>query len=165
MSVYADQQGIDAIFSHYERTIRTLMDQKSAGLNITIFFCQQLDPNQEVNRRALERELGKQIRFFPLPCSGRIDSLHLMRALESGADKVYVVTCPEGACHYREGNLRAKKRLAFTQGLIEEIGLERERLELIVAPAGTSVTVDELARGILARNASIGPSPVRGKQA
>jgi len=48
-----------------------------------------------------------------------------MRALESGADKVYLITCPEGACHYREGNIRAKKRIAYTQSLIEEIGLER----------------------------------------
>jgi coenzyme F420-reducing hydrogenase delta subunit len=140
------------------------MDHKSAGLNIVVFFCQQLDPNQDVNRRGLERELGTRIRFFPLPCSGRIDSLHLMRALESGADKVYVVTCPEGACHYREGNTRAKKRIAYTQGLIEEIGLERERLELITAPAGNPVTIDELTRGLLARKASIGPSPVHGKQ-
>ena len=139
------------------------MDQKSAGLSITIFFCQQIDPKQDVNRRALERELGKQIRFFPLPCSGRIDPLHLMRALESGADKVYVVTCPEGACHYREGNVRAKKRIVYTQGLIEEIGLERERLELIVTSAGHPVTIDELAREFLAREASIGPSPVKGK--
>jgi len=139
------------------------LDQKSAGLSITIFFCQQIDPNQDVNRRALERELGKQIRFFPLPCSGRIDPLHLMRALESGADKVYVVTCPEGACRYREGNIRAKKRIAYTQGLIEEIGLERERLELIVTPAGNPVTVDKMAREFLAREASIGPSPVKGK--
>ena len=141
------------------------MDQKSAGLSITIFFCQQIDPNQDVNRRALERELGKQMRFFPLPCSGRIDPLHLMRALESGADKVYVVTCPEGACRYREGNVRAKKRIAYTQGLIEEIGLERERLELIVTSAGNPVTIDELARELLAREASIGPSPVKGKYA
>lgn len=139
------------------------MDQKSAGLSITIFFCQQIDQNQDVNRRALEKELGEQIRFFPLPCSGRIDPLHLMRALESGADKVYLVTCPEGACHYREGNVRAKKRIAYTQGLIEEIGLERERLELIVTSAGNPVTVDELAHELLAREASIGPSPVKGK--
>jgi coenzyme F420-reducing hydrogenase delta subunit len=88
-----------------------------------------------------------------------------MRALESGADKVYVVTCPEGACRYREGNVRAKKRIAYTQGLIEEIGLERERLELIVTSAGNPVTIDELARELLAREASIGPSPVKGKYA
>jgi len=127
------------------------MDKQSSGSNSTLFFCRQLDPNQDVTRRALERELGKRIRFFPLPCSGRIDALHLLRALEAGADKVYVVTCPEGACHYREGNIRAKKRIAYAQSLIEEIGLERERLELIITPPGKRLTIDELARELLAR--------------
>jgi F420-non-reducing hydrogenase iron-sulfur subunit len=139
------------------------MDQKSAGLNVSIFFCQQLDPNQDANRRALEKELGEKIKFYPLPCSGRIDPLHLMRALESGSDMVYLVTCPEGACRYREGNLRAGKRIAYTQGLIEEIGLERERLEVVITTAGNPVTVDALARELLAREACVGPSPVRGK--
>ncbi len=136
------------------------MDQKSAGLNIAIFFCQQIDAQQDVNRRTFEKELGPRIRFFPLPCSGRIEPLHLLRALESGADKVYLITCPEGACRYREGNFRARKRLAFAQGLIEEIGLERERLELIHLETGTKTTIDELAQGLLAREALVGPSPV-----
>jgi len=127
------------------------MDKNGSDFNVSVFFCRQLDPNQDVTRRALERELGKRIRFFPLPCSGRIDALHLLRALEAGADKVYVVTCPEGACHYREGNIRAKKRIAYAQSLIEEIGLERNRLELIVTTAGKRLTIDELAREILAR--------------
>jgi coenzyme F420-reducing hydrogenase delta subunit len=137
------------------------MDQKSAGLNLAIFFCQQLDPDQDVNRRVLEREFGKRIRFFPLPCSGRIDPLHLMRALESGADKVYLVTCPEGTCHYQEGNIRAQKRITYVQELIQEIGLEPERLELIISPEGNSVTIDVMARRLLDREALVGPSPVR----
>ena len=83
-----------------------------------------------------------------------------MRALESGSDKVYLVTCPEGACRYREGNIRAKKRLAYTQGLIEEIGLEKDRLELIPLPAGTTTTIAQLAREFLARQASVGLLPV-----
>jgi coenzyme F420-reducing hydrogenase delta subunit len=61
--------------------------------------------------------------------------------------------------------MRAKKRIAYTQSLIEEIGLERERLELIVTSAGKPVTIDELARGLLAQEASIGASPVKGNQA
>ncbi len=139
------------------------MDQKTAGLNVSIFFCEQLDPAQDANRRALEKELGDRIRFFPLPCSGRIDSLHLMRAFEAGADMVYLVTCPEGACRYREGNTRARKRVAYTRGLIEEIGLEGQRLEVIALAPGESVTVDKLARELLAREASVGFSPVREK--
>lgn len=140
------------------------MDQKTAGLNITIFFCQQLDVNQDRNRRSLEKELGSRIRFFPLPCSGRIDPLHLLRALESGADMVYLITCPEGACRYREGNLRARKRVQYAQKLIEEIGLEGTRMELMIRTAATPSTIDGVARELLAREATVGISPVRSKR-
>jgi F420-non-reducing hydrogenase iron-sulfur subunit len=138
------------------------MDQKKAA-RVMIFFCQRIDAEQDVHRRLLEKELGSQIKFFPLPCSGRIEPLHLMRALESGADKVYVVTCPEGACCYREGNIRARKRLAYAQRLIEEIGLAKERLELIHVPAGTTTTIDTLARELLAREVFVGPLSVKAQ--
>ena len=125
------------------------MKKTNADKNIAIFFCQQIDKNQDMNRRSIEKEFGSQIRFFPIPCSGRIESLHLMRALESGAERVYVITCPEGACRYREGNIRAHKRLIYTQGLIEEIGLERGILELIHLKAGNTVTIDKLTRELI----------------
>ncbi len=137
------------------------MDQKKAP-TITIFFCQRIDADQDINRRPLEKELGSKIRFFPLPCSGRIEPLHLLRALEAGADKVYVVTCPEGACRYREGNIRAQKRLAYAQRLIEEIGLAKNRLELIHVPAETT-TIDKLVKEIFAREALTGPLPVKAQ--
>jgi F420-non-reducing hydrogenase iron-sulfur subunit len=112
--------------------------------NIAIFFCQQIDKNQDLNRRSIEKEFGSRIRFFPIPCSGRIEPLHLMRALESGADHVYILTCPEGACRYREGNIRAKKRLLFTQKLVEEIGIKREALKLIHLKPGTEASIDKI---------------------
>ena len=140
------------------------MDQISAGLTITIFFCQQLDANQDINRRSLEKELGPRIRFFPLPCSGRIEPLHLLSALESGADMVYLVTCPEGTCRYQEGNIRARKRLMYAQKLIEEIGLERERIELVVTTDKDLLTIDELTRGLILREATVNPSPVSVKK-
>lgn len=136
------------------------MNQKNAGLNVACFFCKRVDTNHDINRRALERELGPRIRFFPLPCSGRIDPLHLLRALESGADKVYLITCPEGACRYREGNIRAKKRLVFAQGLIQEIGLAKERLELVNVAADSPKNIDTLVRELLMRESTVGPSPV-----
>jgi coenzyme F420-reducing hydrogenase delta subunit len=84
-----------------------------------------------------------------------------MRALESGADKVYLVTCPEGTCRYQEGNIRAQKRITYVQELIQEIGLEPERVELITTLQGNSVTIDVIARRLLDREALVGPSPVR----
>ena len=125
------------------------MKKTNTDKNIAIFFCQQIDKNQDMNRRSIEKEFGSQIRFFPIPCSGRIEPLHLMRAMESGAERVYVITCPEGACRYREGNIRARKRLIYTQGLIEEIGIKREALELIHLKPGTEVTIDKLVRELI----------------
>jgi F420-non-reducing hydrogenase iron-sulfur subunit len=140
-----------------------VMSTTNAKLNFAIFFCQQLDPGQDVTRRALEKEMGSRIKFFPLPCSGRIEALHLMRALEAGADKVFLVTCPIGACRYQEGNSRARKRLEIAQGLIEEIGLEQERIELVVASWPVPSSIDEIARELISRETTLTPSPLRAE--
>jgi coenzyme F420-reducing hydrogenase delta subunit len=135
------------------------MNTREHGLSHAFFFCQQLDSAQDINRRSLEKELGGRIRFFPLPCSGRIESLHLLRALENGADKVYIITCPEGSCRHQEGNARARKRAAFAQRLISEFGLEPDRLEFVEAPGLPSPPIDRLARELLAREIRIAPLP------
>ncbi len=140
------------------------MNTKRDGLKYAFFFCQQLDAAQDLNRRSLEKELGSRIRFFPLPCSGRIESLHLMRAIESGVDKVYVITCPKGACRHQEGNTRARKRAAFAQRLISEFGLEADRFEFIEAPALPSPPIDQVARELLAREIRIAPLPWGNKE-
>lgn len=130
-------------------------------VRIAVFFCQQVDPKQDINRRAIERELGSRVKFFPLPCSGRIDPLQLLRAIEAGADMVYLITCGEGMCRYREGNTRAWKRLAYARSLIEEVGLEGKRMEVILSNGHQ--TIDEITRSLLAQDFPVGPSPLRAK--
>ena len=135
------------------------MNLKENELRYAFFFCQQLDAAQDLNRRSLEKEFGSRLRFFPLPCSGRIESLHLMRALEAGADKVFVITCPERACRHQEGNTRARKRVAFAQKLISEVGLEADRFEFLAAPALPSPPIAQVVRELLAREVRIAPLP------
>ncbi|MBA4393433.1 MAG: hypothetical protein C0407_07755 [Desulfobacca sp.] len=119
-------------------------------LNVTIFFCQQLDPDHDANRRVLEKKLGPRVKFFPLPCSGRIEPLHFLRALEAGADLVYLITCPEKACRYQQGNMRARKRIAYAQKLIQEIGLDPDRLVLISTRPPLPKRIDLLTQNFLA---------------
>jgi len=135
------------------------VDKNTARL--AIFFCQRVDSEQDINRRAIEKELGLRIKFFPLPCSGRIDPIQILRAMEGGADMVYLVTCGEGACRYREGNTRAWKRMAYARRLIEEIGLEGERLKVI--QSNGRQTIDEITRSLLAQDIPVGSSPLRPK--
>lgn len=134
------------------------MQINHSAINVSIFFCQQLDPEQDANRRVLEKELGSRVKFFPLPCSGRIEPLHFLRALEAGADLVYLITCPEKVCRYQQGNLRAGKRIAYARKLIEEIGLDPERLVLFTTRPPLPKRIDLLTRELLAESPSKGRS-------
>ena len=137
---------------------------KELELRVDVFFCQRIDPKQDANRRSLERELGDRIRFFPLPCGSRIETVHLMRSLEHGADKVYLLACPPGMCRHQIVTGRAAKRLAYAQDLINEFGLEKDRLELVYADSRPA-SIDTFVRSLLDREATVGRSPLNNRQA
>jgi|GEM_PF-624642 len=140
--------------------------KKEPERTLAIFYCQNVPESGEEVRQSLEERYGKSIRLFPMPCSGRIDVVHLLRALEEFADSVYVITCPEGACRYLEGNKRVKKRIEKARSIIEGIGLEKERLNLITPAAGKEhLGLEALSCKIMEGAMSFTPSPVHGKKA
>lgn len=128
--------------------------------NLAIFYCRNVPESNEMARRALEKEYGPSVKFFPVVCSGRMDTIHLLKALEDFADAAYIITCPVGACRYFEGNLRAKKRIEMAKDIIESIGLERERIGIIVGSAKDPKNLDAHVNEIVKRTADLSPSPV-----
>jgi F420-non-reducing hydrogenase iron-sulfur subunit len=68
------------------------------------------------------------VKPLSLPCSGKIDIPYLIKAFETGADGVAIVTCPKNECRHFEGNLRAHKRAEAVEALLEEIGLPAGRM-------------------------------------
>jgi hypothetical protein len=73
-----------------------------------------------------------------IPCAGRIQPEHVLKALEAGSDVVAIVACEEGNCHYSEGSRRCALRVEHIRSLVEEIGLGESRLVLAHLP-GTAV--------------------------
>ena len=100
------------------------------------------------------------IKIINVPCTGRVDILHLLKAVEDGADGVYVAGCLEGDCHYLSGNLKAKKRVAYVKKMLEAIGLEPERVEMYNMSAAQGARFAEIAREFTERIRKLGPSPV-----
>ena len=86
-------------------------------------------------------EDNREVRSIKLPCSGKVDILYLTKAFETGADGVAIVTCGLGECRYVEGNLRARKRAAAVERLLEEAGLGSGRLAVIAVNEGGLETV------------------------
>ena len=101
------------------------------------------------------------VKIINVPCTGRVDILHLLKALEDGADGVYVAGCLEGDCHYLTGNLKAKRRVAYVKKLLEELSLEPERVEMYNLSAAQGTRFAEIAREFTERIRDLGPSPVR----
>lgn len=127
---------------------------------LALFYCQNVHGDSEQERFKLEKKYGKGIRLFPLPCSGRLEPLHLLKALEEFADIAYVITCPEGACRYYEGNKRAIKRVERTKTIIAGIGLEPERVGIIVGSKDNPKSLAQLVEDILEETSQLERSPV-----
>jgi len=105
------------------------------------------------------------VKVIQVPCTGRVDIIHLLKAIEDGADGVYVAGCLEGECHYLSGNLKAKKRVQYVKNVLKEIGLEPERVEMFNLSAGEGPRFAEIAREMAERIKKLGPSPVNMKKA
>ena len=69
------------------------------------------------------------IRIIRVPCSGRINPLYILKALQNGVDGVLVSGCHPGDCHYLSGNFFARRKFAVMKRLLEYIGIEPERVQ------------------------------------
>ncbi len=101
------------------------------------------------------------VKIIRVPCTGKVDAIHLMKALEKGADGVYVAGCLDGDCHFKNGNLRAKARVARVKKFLEDLGLEAERVEMIYLSAGMGAQFAQTAQNFTDTIKALGPSPVK----
>lgn len=109
--------------------------------DIVIYICHNsLSPGVSaltVGRGVAEKTSGLRVALREVPCSGKTDVVYLLRAFEGGARGVAVITCPLGECRLGEGNYRAQVRIRHIGRLLDEIGLDSERLILLHSAAGS----------------------------
>jgi F420-non-reducing hydrogenase iron-sulfur subunit len=101
------------------------------------------------------------IRIIEVPCTGKVDILHLLLAFEQGADGVVVVGCMEGDCHYMAGNLYAKKRVQRAKEILDKVGVGGERLAMYNLSSGMGGRFAEIVREMTSKIMELGPSPIR----
>ncbi len=101
------------------------------------------------------------IRIIRVPCTGKVDVLHILRCFERGADGVTVVGCREGDCHYQSGNFRAKKRVERARQILEQIGIGGERLRMCNLSSSDAPMFVRFAQEMHAAVLSAGPNPIR----
>ena len=106
---------------------------------------------------AMRVQYPPNVRIIRLPCTGKVDAIHMMKAFEDGADGVFVAGCMEGECHFLEGNLRAKKRVAYVKRLLEEVGTNPQRVEMFNLSSAMGGRFGEIVEEMTQRIKELGP--------
>lgn len=131
-----------------------------ASPDLTVFRCANCSrpgtvPRLTVERRPLQARLEWPISMHEvvLPCTGRLQPEHVLKALEGGARAVCVVACAGDNCHYLEGSHRAERRVEYVRELLDEVGLGSERLMLFHLPGSAH---EDMTLGYAPREGSPG---------
>jgi len=103
------------------------MDNKP---KIAFFQCQWCLYAPE-DQEWVDSRLPENIHLIKVPCTGRIDPLFVLNAVQGGADGVVISGCLPEKCHFKEGNLAARRQLVEFTSLLDYIGYDQERVRFV----------------------------------
>ena len=98
------------------------------------------------------------VRIIRVPCSGRIDPLYIVRALQEGMDGVLVSGCHPGDCHYISGNLVARRKFALLKSYLDYLGIEPGRVQFSWVSASEGSRFAALIEKVVEDVRALGPA-------
>ncbi len=104
------------------------------------------------------------VRVIRVPCSGRVNPMFILRALQEGLDGVLVSGCHPGDCHYLTGNFFARRRFLMLKNLLDFCGLEEGRVQFSWVSASEGQKFADVISGVTARIKELGPATRLVKQ-
>ena len=110
-------------------------------MEVVVLYCQQSLSDVAKATDWMQDAEGIKVRAIMLPCSSKVEVPYILRFLESGADAVEIVACPEKGCKFLIGSRRGEKRIEYVRGLLESIGDNPQRVGI---SRKLSQTPDEL---------------------
>lgn len=128
---------------------------------IVAFACEYCSYTAADLAGSMRLEYPASVRIIKIPCTGRTDAIMLLRALEEGADAVFVSGCQPGDCHFLKGNYRAKALVPGVKKMLEEIGLHPDRVEFFHVAASEAQLWVEVVEEMTNRARRLGPNPLR----
>lgn len=101
------------------------------------------------------------VRIIRVMCSGMVDPVYILKALEGGADGVLVAGCRIGDCHYISGNIKAEQMIGRLRTLLHRLGLEDGRLRLQWISTGEGGLFAKTIEDMVSQLKKKGPSPLK----
>ncbi|MBW1900528.1 MAG: hydrogenase iron-sulfur subunit [Deltaproteobacteria bacterium] len=124
---------------------------------IIAFCCTNCASSAANVAEGMKKTLPENIKIIQVPCTGRIEVLHLLKPFEEGADGVYVAGCQEDSCQYVSGITKAAKRVEHVKKILEEIDIEPERVNVYNLYAGKGQEFVTVAHEMADKIRALGP--------
>ena len=129
--------------------------------DITAFCCRFCSYAAADLAGSMRLSYPANVKIVLLPCTGRVDHLHILKVFREGADGVMIAGCLEGDCHFKTGNLQARKRVTRLKALLKELGIEEERLNMYNLSSAEGARFAEITREFTDKVRELGPTPLR----
>jgi F420-non-reducing hydrogenase iron-sulfur subunit len=101
--------------------------------------------------------LPENVKLVQVPCTGRLEILHLLKPFENGIDGVYVAGCQEDSCQYISGITKARKRVEQAKDILKELDIEPERIDAFSFSAAKGQEFADIAVEMVERIKVLGP--------
>jgi F420-non-reducing hydrogenase iron-sulfur subunit len=121
------------------------------------FCCERHGMDAAVLSARSGKQLDVSVRIVQVPCTGRVDGIHLLKAFEDGADAVFVLGCLEKNCYYDTGSIEGRKRVVYVKQMLTEVGIEKERLEIFNAASSNAWAFPEAVSKMVDIAKKLGP--------
>lgn len=121
------------------------------------FCCERHGMDSVVLAARSGKQVDASVRLVEVPCTGRVDGLHILQAFEDGADAVFVLGCLEKNCYYDTGSIEGRKRVGYVKQMLSEAGLEPERVEMFNSASTNAWMFPEVVSKMVAVAKKLGP--------
>ncbi len=97
------------------------------------------------------------LKVIRVMCSGRVNPIFVVNALQQGADGVLIGGCHPGDCHYERGNYLARRRFAVLKKLLEYLGIDSGRVQMTWVSASEGKKFAEVVTKVTEDIRKLGP--------
>jgi F420-non-reducing hydrogenase iron-sulfur subunit len=105
----------------------------------------------------MKKTLPENVKLVQVPCTGRVEILHLLKPFETGIDGVYVAGCQEDSCQYISGITKARKRVEQAKEILKGLDIEPERIDVFSFSAAKGQEFADIAADMVERIKTLGP--------
>ncbi len=136
-------------------------NHKNSSPRIVAFLCNWCSYAGADLAGVSRMQYAPNIRIIRVPCSGRINPLHILLALHRGVDGILVSGCHPGDCHYINGNFFARRKFNMLKNFLEHVGICPERIQFSWVSAAEGARFAALVEKVVEDIKKIGPTEIQ----